>query len=68
MKAEMKKKPTWIDARPVKDEVLTARQFVKLTTTQKRNIAHTTMLPAKLGSAEFAGFRVQYKTPAYKAG
>jgi hypothetical protein len=57
-----------LDARPVKTEKLTAKQYLDLTANDRAFIETIRIEPAKLGSKGFGGLVVVYKHPVFKVG
>jgi len=55
-----------IDVSPVKQEILSPLEFLELSKNNAHLIAHTQIVPAKLGSDSFGGIDVKYSRPLYK--
>jgi len=54
------------DILPVKQELLSAKDFLELKKNNPHLIAHTKIVPPKLGADDFGGILVQYSRPMYK--
>ncbi len=48
------------------EETLSPEQFLKLTPSDRANIAHTKIIPPRLGKNGFGMIKVHYKRPMYK--
>lgn len=59
----MKNAPPIIAMTPVKREVLSAQEFVRVTTERPYAVARSRFVPPRIGSKGFGGFEVEYTTP-----
>lgn len=59
----MKKTLPIIDMTPVKREVVSAREFARITSERPYAIARSRFVPPRIGSKGFGGFEVEYTTP-----
>ncbi len=55
-----------MDARPVREEVLSPMRFASLTESDKAEIKSATIVPPRLGSKGFGGVLVEYKLTKYR--
>lgn len=57
-----------LDARPITEEVLSPQQFISLKKEERAKIKSQVIVPPTLGSKNFGGILVKYKTPIYRVG
>jgi hypothetical protein len=60
------KPPITLISRPHQFETLSAREYLELSQAQRAKIQSASIVPARLGGADFGGVRVVYKSPIYK--
>jgi len=56
-----------LHTRPVQEEILTPRQYVMLAGKSCGRVKSTHIVPPTLGSKDFGGVKVRYRTPVYRA-
>ena len=59
----MKKTPQIIDMTPVKHEVVSAQEFVRIAVERPYAVARSRFVPPRIGSKGFGSFEVEYTTP-----
>ncbi|KVG05413.1 hypothetical protein WJ24_27695 [Burkholderia vietnamiensis] len=62
----MKDSDNMIDLLPVETEVVTAKEFLRLTKENPTIVKHSRVTMAPLGSKDFGNFEVTYTRPIYK--
>jgi hypothetical protein len=62
----MKKRLSLIDVTPVRQEVVSATEFVRITRDSPHLIAGSRFVPPTIGRRDFGGFDVRYSVPILK--
>lgn len=59
----MRKNYQTIEVTPVKDEVLSAKEYLRLAEQSPHLIAHSRFIPPEIGQSDFGRFKVLYTVP-----
>lgn len=62
----MKRDFSTIELTPVKDEVVTSKEFLRLSQESPHLIARSRFVPPVIGKKDFGGFHVRYSVPMLK--